>query len=96
VHTGNLSEGILEPRVVSINNISGQLSLSFFEPLGLLEELGLNTTQLHFSIDGPFFKPCHLGFGCLSYLFQLKDPNSQGQDFCLQLDSLLELVMKSF
>ena len=39
---------------------------------------------------------CNLGIGCLSRLFQLNDPSSQGQDFCLQLDSLLALVMKSF
>ena len=96
MHTSNLSEGVLEPRVVSINSISSQFSLGFFEPLGLLDELNLHTTQLHFSIDGLFFQPRHLGFGCLSNLFQLKDPDSQGQDSCLQLDNLLALVMKLF
>jgi len=59
-----------------------------------LKELGLHPTQLHFSINGPFFKPRHLGFGCLNSLFQLKDPDSQGQDSCLQIDNLSALGVK--
>ena len=96
MRAGNLSKGILEPSGISISSVLGQLSVSFLEYLGLLKELGLRMIQLHFLIDGSFFKPRHLELSCHNRLFLLDDPGSQGQDFGLKLDDLLTLVMKPF
>jgi len=43
MHTSNLSESIPETLVVSIQDISSQVSLKFLKPFGLLTKLGFRS-----------------------------------------------------
>jgi len=69
VYTSNLSKSVSESLVVSVENVSGQFSLSFFKPFGLLMKFGLRSIQLHLETGGPLFKPHNLGLGLLHGLF---------------------------
>ena len=89
--TSNLSKGILKSLVVSIENVSSQVTLNFLKGLGLLTEFGLRSIQLRLKAGGPLFKPRNLGLRLLISLFHLKDPNPQGQNSRLQCGNLFAL-----
>jgi len=91
VHTSNLSKSVSKSLIVSVENVSGQFRLSLFKPFGLLMKFGLRSTQLRLKTSGPLFKPRNLGLRLLIGLFQLKDPNPQGQNTRLQCSNLLAL-----
>jgi len=89
MYTSNLSEIIFETLLVSIQDVSGQVSLGFLEPSGLL-------TQLHLKVGGPLFKLRNIGFGLLLGLLQLKDLNPQDRTFASSVVTPWRLVWRSF
>ena len=57
VHTSNLSQSVFESLVVSVENISGQFSLSFFKPFGLLMKFSLRSPSCASKLVDLFSSP---------------------------------------
>jgi len=71
MHVGNLSHGIFKLDIISIDDVVGELFLSFLEEFNLLGELPLQLAKLDLPLSGPFLQPDHLVLRLLDLLLQL-------------------------
>ena len=92
MHAGNLSNGILEPCCIGVNDVFDELRLGLLEGYSLLGKFTLHPIKLHFLVGGPLFKLSYLGLSFIRLFLQLNHPGAKGQDLCLQLDNLLTFV----
>ena len=71
MHIGKLRDGILEPLVVSIDSIIGELLLRLLEELNLFGQLPFNLPQQDLALGDPLLQLGHFRLHLLDLLLQI-------------------------
>jgi len=91
MHACKLSYGILEPLVISIDNIVVEFFFCFLEELDLLSQLPLHLPQLDLALGTSLLQLGHLGLHSLDLLLQINHLVAERQDLRFQLEGFLRL-----